>query len=176
MSQFAKAAGATVIATTSSFTKAEKLKQLGADHVINYKEDTNWGQTARGLTPDGVGVDHIIEVGGANSLQQSLEAIKFEGVITIIGFLGGEDVTQNMFECFHKVCIARGAVVGSRAMMEDMVAAIEANDIHPVVDPRVFSFDQAKEAYQYLVSFSPKFQLGLRFRRDILLTNCTVRR
>lgn len=152
-----------MIATTSSAAKAEKLKQLGADHVLNYKEDQNWGKTARGLTHDGVGVDHIIEVGGADSLQQSLEAIKFEGVITIIGFLGGQEVTQNIFECFRRVCTARGAVVGSRAMMEDMVAAIEANDIHPVVDPEVFSLDQAKEAYQYLVSFNRHCQVRCIF-------------
>ncbi|KAI3401145.1 hypothetical protein diail_291 [Diaporthe ilicicola] len=148
--QFAKAAGATVIATTSSAAKAEKLKQLGADHVINYKEDASWGKTARSLTIDGVGVDHIIEVGGAGTIDQSLAAIKFEGVITIIGFVAGADVKASVFECLSKVCTTRGAVVGSRAMMEDMIAAIEANDIHPVIDPEVFSFDQAKEAYQYL--------------------------
>lgn len=161
-----------MIATTSSAAKAEKLKQLGADHVINYKEDTNWGKTARELTLGGVGVDHIIEVGGANSLQQSLEAIKFEGVVSIIGFLGGEDVTQSMFQCLHKVCIVRGAVVGSRAMMEDMVAAIEANDIRPVVDPEVFSFDQVKDAYQYLVSFGNPIQEGCGY----VLTGYTVGR
>ncbi|KAK2602398.1 hypothetical protein N8I77_008933 [Diaporthe amygdali] len=148
--QFAKAAGATVIATTSSAAKAEKLKQLGADFVISYKEDVTWGKTARGLTLQGVGVDHIIEVGGAKTIEQSLEAIKFEGVISIIGFLAGQDVKTSVFECLQKVCTTRGAVVGSRAMMEDMIVTIEANDIHPVVDPEVFTFDQAKEAYQYL--------------------------
>ncbi|KAJ0117069.1 zinc-binding dehydrogenase [Diaporthe amygdali] len=148
--EFAKAAGATVIATTSSAAKAEKLKQLGADFVINYKEDVNWGKTARGLTLQGVGVDHIIEVGGAKTIEQSLEAIKFEGVISIIGFLASQDVKTSVFECLQKVCTTRGAVVGSRAMMEDMIAAIEANDIHPVIDREVFTFEQAKEAYQYL--------------------------
>ena len=149
--QFAKAAGATVIATTSSAEKAETLKKLGADHVINYREDKDWGKTARGLTLNGEGVDHVVEVGGARTMEQSLEAVKYEGIITIIGFLGGQEVTSSMFECFYKVCIARGVFVGSRAMMEDMVAAIEANDIHPVVDKNVFTMDQAKEAYQYLV-------------------------
>ncbi|KAL0934772.1 zinc-binding dehydrogenase [Colletotrichum truncatum] len=148
--QFAKAAGATVIATTSSAEKAEKLKKLGADHVINYKENPNWGKIARSLTLNGEGVDHIIEVGGAQTIEQSLEAIKFEGVVTIIGFLAGQDVKASVFECFQKVCTTRGAVVGSRAMMEEMVAAIEANDIHPVVDETIFTFEQAKEAYQYL--------------------------
>lgn len=75
----------------------EAQTQLGADHAINYMEDTDWGKTARELTLEGVGVDHTIEVGGVNSLQQSLEAIKFEGVITIIGLLGGEDVMRSIF-------------------------------------------------------------------------------
>ena len=86
--QFAKAAGAKVIATTSSREKADKLKQLGADHVINYKEDSSWGQTAKKLT-GGVGVQHILEVCGPNTMKQSLEAIAIDGVISIIGFLGG---------------------------------------------------------------------------------------
>ena len=68
--QFAKVAGATVIATTSSQEKADVLKKIGADHIINYKEDENWGETAKGLTPGKEGVDHIIEVGGPNTLKQ----------------------------------------------------------------------------------------------------------
>jgi NADPH:quinone reductase-like Zn-dependent oxidoreductase len=68
--QFAKAAGATVIATTSSKEKAETLKKLGADHVINYKEDANWGETAKKLTPGGEGVTHVIEVGGPTTMKQ----------------------------------------------------------------------------------------------------------
>ena len=84
--QFAKAAGAKVISTTSSKEKEERLKKLGADHVINYKEDANWGETAKKLT-GGVGVDHIIEVGGPSTVRNSLKAIKFEGIISIIGYL-----------------------------------------------------------------------------------------
>ncbi|KAI5859809.1 NAD(P)-binding protein [Durotheca rogersii] len=148
--QFAKAAGATVIATTSTNEKAAVLKKLGADHVINYKEDPNWGETAKKLTRNGVGVDHIIEIGGAGTLEQSLKAIKLEGVISIIGFVAGLEVKASLIECLNHCCIARGVYVGSRALMEDMLAAIEANDIHPVVDPRVFSFEDAREAYEYM--------------------------
>lgn len=71
--QFAKAAGATVIATTSSEEKAERLKKLGADHVINYKKDPNWGETAKQLSRNKEGIDHIIEVGGPGSMAQSLK-------------------------------------------------------------------------------------------------------
>lgn len=156
-----------MIATTSSAAKAEKLKQLGVDFVINYKEDVNWGKTAWGLTLQGVGVDHIIEVGGAKTIEQSLEAIKFEGVISIIGFPAGQDVKTSVFECLQKVCTTRGAVVGSRTMMEDMIAAIEANDIHPVIDREVFTFDQAKEAYQYLVSLNQHLKIAICNRVEI---------
>ncbi|KAI1812215.1 hypothetical protein GGS20DRAFT_578518 [Poronia punctata] len=146
--QFAKAAGATVIATTSSKEKAETLKKLGADHVLNYKEDTNWGESAKKLS-GGAGVDHVIEVGGADTLKNSLKAIKYEGIISIIGFLGGVKVESSLIETLTHICTARGIYVGSRQQMEDMVAAIEANDIHPVVDQKPFSLDQTDKAYQY---------------------------
>ncbi|KAI0838465.1 NAD(P)-binding protein [Hypoxylon sp. FL0890] len=148
--QFAKAAGATVIATTSSKGKAEILTKLGADHVLNYKEDPNWGETARKLTPGGAGVDHIIEVGGAGTIDQSFKAIKFEGIISIIGFLGGANTQTSVISTLPHICTARGVYVGSRALMEEMIAAIEANDIHPVVDKEVFDFAKAKEAYKYM--------------------------
>jgi NADPH:quinone reductase-like Zn-dependent oxidoreductase len=80
--QFAKAAGARVIATTSSAEKAEMLKKLGADHVINYKETPNWGEKAKELTSDGHGVEHVVEVGGPTTLAQSLNAIAIDGVIS----------------------------------------------------------------------------------------------
>ncbi|KAI2603438.1 NAD(P)-binding protein [Hypoxylon fragiforme] len=149
--QLAKAAGAKVIATTSTKEKEETLKKLGADHVINYKEDPNWGETAKKLT-GGVGADHVIEVGGANTAEQSLKAIKYEGIISIIGFLGGAKVNASIIECLVRICTTRGVYVGSREQMEDLVAAIEANDIHPVIDKTIFSFDKLKEAYQYMVS------------------------
>ncbi|KAI3393738.1 hypothetical protein diail_3784 [Diaporthe ilicicola] len=148
--QFAKAAGAKVIATTSTAAKGETLKKLGADHVINYNDDPNWGTTAKKLTPGGAGVDHIIEVGGAGTLEQSVAAIKFEGVISIIGFLGGVKAKTTAIDALNHLCTFRGLYVGSRQQLEDMVAAIEANDIHPVLDEKVFEFDQAKEAYEYM--------------------------
>ncbi|KAK0648326.1 hypothetical protein B0T16DRAFT_491145 [Cercophora newfieldiana] len=148
--QFAKAAGARVIATTSSADKAEKLKQLGADHVINYREDPNWGETARKLTPGEVGVDHIIEVGGEGTLTQSLKAVKFEGVISVIGFLAGAEPKDSIMEALTRVCTIRGVYVGSRAQMEDMMAAVEVNKIRPVVDEQVFTLETVREAYDYM--------------------------
>ncbi|KAJ5145081.1 Polyketide synthase enoylreductase [Penicillium atrosanguineum] len=150
--QFAKAAGATVIATTSSAAKAEKLKELGADHIINYRQDTNWGETARKLTPEGEGVDHILEVGGPGTLAQSFKAIKYEGLISVIGFIGdgtGQD-QPTILDALSNICTVRGVYVGSKELMQDMIRAIEANDIHPVVDEKVFTLDQTRKAYEHM--------------------------
>lgn len=143
-----------MIATTSSPEKAEKLKKLGADHIINYKTQTNWGEIARGLTPNKEGVDHIIEVGGAGTLKESLNCIKYEGIISVIGFLGGGNPANQpvVLEVLSNICTVRGVYVGSKALMQDMIKAIEVNNIHPVIDDKVFTLDQAKEAYNYMVS------------------------
>ncbi|TVY23611.1 Zinc-type alcohol dehydrogenase-like protein [Lachnellula hyalina] len=149
--QFAKAAGAKVISTTSSAKKAEVLKKLGADEVINYKEFTEWGEKAKSLTAGGEGVDHIIEVGGSTTMEQSLKAIKIDGVISVIGFLGGNGEKEPSFlEALLKLCTVRGILVGNRIQFEEMNRAIEINKIKPVVDEKVFSLDELKEAYQYM--------------------------
>lgn len=149
--QFAKAAGAKVIATTSSQKKADLLKKYGADHVINYKETTNWGEEAKKLTPGQEGVHHVVEVGGPATMTQSLKAIQIDGVISIIGFIAGHEENQPTFlECLSNICTARGVFVGSRLQMEDMCAAIEANNLHPIVDEKVFDLKDVKDAYQYM--------------------------
>jgi len=149
--QFAKAAGAKVIATTSSETKAQRLKELGADHVLNYKEDANWGETAKKIT-GGRGVQHILEVGGPTTMTQSFKAIGFDGIITVIGFLGGVkgEKQPTFLEPLNHGCIVRGLLVGSRLQFEEMNRAIEANNIQPLVDEKVFKLAEAKEAYQYM--------------------------
>lgn len=151
-SQFAKAAGAVVIATTSSAEKAATLKKLGADHVIIYKETSDWGAAARKLTPGDRGVDHVVEVAGPASMKQSLASIAIGGVISIIGFVGGFSKDQPGFlDCLNTMSIARGILVGSREQLMDMCRAIEANDsLKPVVDEKVFSLEDTKEAYQYM--------------------------
>ena len=147
--QFAKAAGARVIATTSSSDKAEKLKQLGADHIINYKDDENWGETAKKHT-GGTGVNHVIEVGGPATMKQSLNAIAIDGVISIIGFLGGGKVDNppGFLDCLMHIATVRGVLVGSRQQFEEMNRAIEANNIKPVIDEKVFKLEETNDAYQ----------------------------
>ncbi|RTE78603.1 hypothetical protein BHE90_006907 [Fusarium euwallaceae] len=149
--QFAKAAGAKVIATTSSDEKAELLKKLGADHIINYRDTPEWGAKAKKLT-GGVGVDHVVEVAGPVSMKQSLNSIKIDGLITIIGFVGGTDKEQPGFlDNLTHLCTTRGILVGSRVQMEELCRAVEANPekLRPVVDPKIFTLDQLKEAYEY---------------------------
>ncbi|CZR42832.1 uncharacterized protein FPRO_10135 [Fusarium proliferatum ET1] len=148
--QFAKAAGARVVATTSSAAKAQKLKELGADHVINYKEIPNWGEEAKRLT--GGGVDHVLEVGGAHTITESLKAVSLGGVVTIIGWIAGPGETGPSFpQILSSMAVIRGIVVGSRDQFEAMVRAIEAFDIKPVLDQHVFKLEGLKDAYQYLV-------------------------
>lgn len=121
--QFAKAAGAKVISTTSSAAKMEILTKLGADHVINYKETPNWGEKAKELTPGGVGVKHVIEVGGPGTMAQSLKAVQFDGIISLIGFVAAATKEQPQFlDALINVCTVRGLLVGSKDMFEDMVS------------------------------------------------------
>lgn len=171
--QLATAAGARVIATTSSDDKVALLKRLGADHVINCSEDPEWGTTVKALTPGGQGVDHIIEVGGAGTLHQSQKAIKFEGIMSVIGAVAKESKPMpSILDSWINTYTARGVAVGSRDMMEDMVGAIEANDIHPLIDGREFSLEQAKDAFHYFVSWTltPNLQSPANHTDKPLLT------
>ncbi|ENH71823.1 hypothetical protein FOC1_g10000206 [Fusarium oxysporum f. sp. cubense race 1] len=148
--QFAKAAGARVVATTSSTAKAQKLRELGADHVINYKEIPNWGEEAKRLTEGGV--DHVLEVGGAHTITESLKAVNIGGYVTIIGWIAGPGETGPSFpQILSSMAVVRGIVVGSRDQFEAMIRAIEASDIQPVLDQQVFKLEELKDAYQYLV-------------------------
>jgi NADPH:quinone reductase-like Zn-dependent oxidoreductase len=154
MVKFAVAAGAIVIATTSSPEKEERLKKLGASHVVNYKTTPEWGAAVRALTPNGEGVDHIVEVGGPNSVRQSLDAIKIGGIISMVGFLAGQGNNDQpgLLETLMKLCTVRGLVVGSRDQFLAMNRTIEANNIKPVLDSTEFKLDQLKESLEYLVS------------------------
>jgi NADPH:quinone reductase-like Zn-dependent oxidoreductase len=148
--QFAKAAGAKVVATTGSNSKIQTLKDAGADFVINYKEDKEWGVTARNITGRADGFDHVVDVGGAGTLAQSAKAVASQGVISLVGFLSTEGDMPSLLQCLYGGFIGRGIGIGPREQFEEMVKAIEANDIMPHVDDKIFNFDQAKEAYQYL--------------------------
>lgn len=146
--QIAKAAGARVVATSSSNEKLERARALGADHVINYREDPDWGRTAARLC--GGGVDHVVEVGGLGTLAQSMQAVGHAGEVALIGVLTQQGDT-NPLALMLKGASLRGIFVGSRAMAERLNAAVDACGIAPVID-RVFAFEDAREAYRYQAS------------------------
>lgn len=144
--QFAKAAGARVIATTSSESKTERLKEMGCEMVFNYKEDPKWGKSIFKATG---GVDLVLDVGGGSTMAQSVEALKIGGTAIAIGILSGGRKGELTFpKLFFKFINMHGIAVGSRTMQEEMVNAINTNKIKPVID-KSFAFDQLGEAFRY---------------------------
>lgn len=149
--QFAKAAGARVIATSSSEEKLEKLKRLGADAVINYKAVPEWEKKAKDLTAGGHGVDHVIEVGGPATFAQSIKACRTGGHIALIGVLTGFAGEVALPEIFVRQLRISGIMVGSRANQAAMIRAIEANHLRPVID-RAFPLAEIAGAFRYFES------------------------
>lgn len=144
--QFAKAAGCVVTATSSSDAKLERLVELGADHAINYKETAKWGDKVLEMTA-GRGVDVVVEVGGAGTLPQSIRAVRMGGHISMIGVLTGISGEVPTAELFQKNAVISGISVGSRSQQLDMIAAIDANGIEPVID-RTLELGQLADAFR----------------------------
>jgi NADPH:quinone reductase-like Zn-dependent oxidoreductase len=148
--QFAKAAGARVIATSSSGEKLERLRDLGADETIDYKELPSWGPKALELT-GGRGVDVVVEVGGPGTLDQSMLAARIGGHIALIGVLTGVAGPVQTALLFSKNLRVQGLTVGSRAMQLDMIEAIEANGIRPVISD-TFELANLADAFRHQVA------------------------
>jgi NADPH:quinone reductase-like Zn-dependent oxidoreductase len=147
--QFAKAAGATVIATSSSDSKLERLKALGADHVLNHRNTEQWGEAVLALS-GGRGVDVVVEVGGPRTLPQSLLAARTGAHVAIIGAVGGFDIDTIPFAVVQaKRLRLQGVTVGSRRDQIEMIRAIESSSIKPVID-RTFPLEQLPAALRYL--------------------------
>jgi NADPH:quinone reductase-like Zn-dependent oxidoreductase len=159
--QFAKAAGAKVIITSSSDEKLERARALGADHTINYRAIPDWAKAARDLT-GGAGVDHVVEVGGAGTFAQSIQAIAVGGYIAVIGVLSGMASAVNVAAIFAANARIHGISVGSREQFEAMSRAIEANDIHPVVDKR-FPLAEAPAAFEAMKAGEHFGKIVLKF-------------
>ncbi|WP_374529958.1 NAD(P)-dependent alcohol dehydrogenase [Novosphingobium sp.] len=143
--QIAKAAGARVIATSSSDAKLERVKQLGADDVINYRDVPAWGAEAARLS--GGGVEHVVEVGGAGTLAQSIAAVGFNSEIALIGVLTRQGDTSPHGLMFKGSWI-RGIFVGSKGMAQRLGTFIDTHGIKPVID-RTFDIEQALDAWRY---------------------------
>jgi NADPH:quinone reductase-like Zn-dependent oxidoreductase len=162
--QFAKQAGLSVIVTSSSDAKLERARTLGADETINYKTTPDWEEAARKLT-GGLGVDHVIEVGGSDTLPRSLKAVRMGGTVSVIGVLSGVGDTVGPRGLLVNSLRLQGIYVGSRAMFERMNRAIEAGKLQPVVD-RVFPFAEALEAYRHMESQKHFGKICISIRKE----------
>ncbi|MCU1289414.1 MAG: NADPH:quinone reductase [Acidobacteria bacterium] len=142
--QFAAAFGARAIITSSSNEKLERAKDLGAAETINYREREDWDAAVLDLTEKS-GVEHVIEVGGAGTVQKSLNAVKMGGHIAIIGALSGGKGEISPVSILMKSIKMQGIFVGSKQMFEDMNRLICQHHLHPVID-KVYEFGEVKEA------------------------------
>lgn len=147
--QLAQLAGARVVATSSSKDKLARVRELGAWQTIDYVEDERWGKTAKKLT--GGGVDHVVEVGGAGTIEQSLVAVRPGGTISVIGVLEGTGGPVQLTRVLMNAVRMQGIFVGPRAAFEDLCRALEAHQARPLVD-RAFGFEELPAALEYLKS------------------------
>ena len=145
--QMARMMGCRVIATSSSDTKLERLGALGAEHLINYKTHANWGEQAFQLTGN-TGVDLVVEVGGPGNLPQSINALAIDGCISLIGVLTGWSGEVPTAALMTKNGRLSGITVGSQADHANMIAAVEANDLQPVID-KTFALEDLGDAFRY---------------------------
>jgi NADPH:quinone reductase-like Zn-dependent oxidoreductase len=146
--QFAKAQNARVILVSGNEEKLLRAQQLGLDFPINRKNHPNWETVVNDLT-DQQGVDMVVESIGGQNLQKSIDALRIGGHISVMGMLDGMDMCMNALSLLIKQATIKGMEVGNAKAFSAMNHAIEIHQIHPVVD-RIFSFDQAQAAFEYL--------------------------
>ena len=148
--QFAKLRGARAIMLSSSDAKLERAKALGADVGINYAKHPQWGALVREAS-GGAGVELVVETIGAATFAQSLEAVRMHGMIAVLGWIGGSEATLPLTPVVLKRVRVQGISVASLEAHEQMVAAIEATGLEPVID-HVYGFGQLREAFEQLVA------------------------
>ncbi|MBA4123438.1 MAG: NAD(P)-dependent alcohol dehydrogenase [Acidobacteria bacterium] len=149
--QFASVYGARTIITSSSDEKLNRAKELGADDLINYKEREDWDKAVLDLTSKN-GVDYVVEVGGAGTLQRSVNAVKMGGQVAVIGVLAGKG-DFNPTAVLMKAVKLHGIFVGSRQMFEQMNLMICQHTLKPVID-KVYEFGEVKDALKHMESGS----------------------
>jgi NADPH:quinone reductase-like Zn-dependent oxidoreductase len=142
--QFAKLMGATVLGTSSSDEKLDRARTLGLNAGLNYRQTPDWAKWVLQQTSNR-GADLIVEVGGAGTFIQSLQAVRTGGAIAQIGILSPSDQPLPIAPILHRQVRIQGVYVGSRAHFETMNRAIAASHLRPVVD-KIFPFPQAREA------------------------------
>jgi NADPH:quinone reductase-like Zn-dependent oxidoreductase len=148
--QIAKMNGARAVITSSSNDKLERVRALGADVTINYRTNPNWDQA---VLDEAGGADIVVETGGIGTLGQSLNACRPNARVGLIGALAGRAEQPSLGPLLLRNLVLKGITSGSRTMLEEFVAAVEVNGFDPVID-RVFDFDDARAAYEYLDSGS----------------------
>lgn len=148
--QIAKTFGLKVIATTGSKEKEQKLKNLGADEVINYKEILEWSNEVKRLN-NGTGVDVTLDVGGNETINQSILSVKEHGYVGLIGFMSGSQLTFNIVPLIMNYIRLQGYSVGNAQELKELVNAIEKNNLKPVIDS-IYGIDQTQEAFLKLKS------------------------
>jgi NADPH:quinone reductase-like Zn-dependent oxidoreductase len=148
--QLAKMMGAKVIATSSSDQKLVRLKALGADQTINYRQTPDWGARVLELT-DGKGVDHVVEVGGPATLGQSMTAVRLGGHISMIGVLTGLEGKLSILQLMARQIRLHGFIVGSRRHQQAMVSALNAAKLKPVIDSN-FALAELGSAFRHEAS------------------------
>ncbi len=148
--QIARAAGARVIVTSSSDARIERARGLGASDGVNYKTHPDWEKEVLALT-GGRGVDCVIENGGMGTLARSFECVGYGGKVALIGVLSGREGNANPHDLMFKSASLHGIGVGSRASLEQLIQAIEINNIKPVIE-KVFPFDHALDAFRLQAS------------------------
>lgn len=149
--QFAKLFGARVISTSGNKEKIERLRSIGFDEIVNYREREDWDKAVLEMVGK-PGVDHVVEVGGAGTLAKSINAVRIGGHVAMIGALTGA-AGFNPTTVFMKSIRLQGIFTGSRTMFEEMNKAIFVNRLKPVIDS-VFEFDQVHEALRHMESAS----------------------
>jgi NADPH:quinone reductase-like Zn-dependent oxidoreductase len=148
--QFAKLAGAEVMVVSSSDEKLERARALGADHTHNYSADPDWDKAVKAIT-GGEGCDHVLELGGSDTLARSLKAVRTGGRISLIGVLSGAIADLNLPLVVMRNVRLQGVTVGSRETFETMVRAMALHDLHPVVDS-VIPFAEAPAAFRQITA------------------------
>jgi NADPH:quinone reductase-like Zn-dependent oxidoreductase len=145
--QIALAAGAEVIAVGRSDEKLLRLQRLGASAVVNSLSTPGWGRRVWEMTAGGV--DAVIDIGGASTLNQAIDAAAFGGTVAVVGLAGGLEATANLADIFRKNLRLEGIETGSRRMLEEMIGWLEQKCIRPIID-RVFAFDDCAAAFRHL--------------------------
>ncbi len=159
--QFARLLGAEVIVTSSRDDKLERARELGAAAGVNYRQVPKWAEAVKELT-GGRGVDLVVEVGGADTLPQSLRAVRFGGQISLVGNLTGGVLELSIIPVFMRHLRIQGILVGHREGFEAMTRAVAAHRMRPVVD-RVFSFAEAPKAFEHLAAGRHFGKICVRF-------------